>query len=542
MATTEIQPPSLHDVDSYVPRGLVRTGTLFIIVYSNCTALLFILLSTMLFRYSFSEERKRKLPILVVLSLSMVLGLFGSILNTVFWATLLLRDRDEDGSAINAASYWCLTTAMLFVTPLVAHVAVVLRIVSFYPPMLAGARKRLLVIAPPMILKIARVPFIGLYLREGYQSVAARGGAAAFDNGLSQTWDNRWPTVEFALTVVDSLYCFAVLLRKFHQLGNETQHHRNALLDRRRGRVVDAIQQFFAGVGFTFAFPTIYNIAVLTCIAMPSYRVSPTNNGFLLVSNVFVQVFGATLACTNASAHWRDDRFVNGTPVSRNSWAARAQSMADVEGGFASTRRPPKPVLITPNIDTPSEMVQSSFGGNPFERALARMRSRNFEGHEAVSRVATRQREDEGAELRKVLSQYSGPAVAHTADAGRREGNATGRRPRTGDSDHTLFGASPSRRGSACKNSSSPTTSPALAQDASPNDAVASLRLDSRRPSESTLFGSPSKASTGDPAVGEPPFQPTLPPTRASDLASSDVQELQRESNERSVSPRTSTS
>lgn len=368
--------------------------------------------------------------------------------------------------------------------------------------------------------------------------MAARGGAGAFDNGLAQTWDNRWPTVEFALTVVDSLYCFAVLLRKFHQLGNETQHHHNALLDRRRSRTVDAVQQLFAGIGFTFAFPTIYNIAVLTCIAMPSYRVSPTNNGFLLVSNVFVQVFGATLACTNASAHWRDDRFVNGTPVSKNAWA-RAQSMADPEGGFASTRRPPMPAIITPNIDTPGEMVQSSFNGNPFERALARMRSRNFEGQGIASRIVTRQHEDEGAELRKVLSRYSGPTVAHTVSSAPQGKTAASRRPKTGDSDHTVFGSSPSRRGSACK-TASPKASATSAPDSSPHGAVSSFHLDSRRPSDSTLLGSPSKGSTGETVSGEPAFQPTLPPTRASDLAHSDVQDLQRSNSERSQSPRAS--
>jgi NADH:ubiquinone oxidoreductase subunit 6 (subunit J) len=65
----------------------VRTGVLFIIVYSTCTALLFLLLATVLRRHSFGEaspaERRARLPMLAVLSLSMVLGLLGSILNTV---------------------------------------------------------------------------------------------------------------------------------------------------------------------------------------------------------------------------------------------------------------------------------------------------------------------------------------------------------------------------------------------------------------------------------------------------------------------------
>jgi hypothetical protein len=251
----------------------------------------------------------------------------------VFWATLLLRDREQ--STMRAAPYWCATTSFLFITPLVAHCALVLRIVAFYPPMLAASGKRWAVAAFPTLMKVVRIPFIVLYLVAGYRSVAAT-GAGGFDEGLARPMETKWAVAYFALTFLDNAYTTLFLLRKFHQLGYEAGLHDNALLVRRRTWLVDQAKQTCLAIGFSHIIPTLFTLVVVICLATPA--VGRTRNGFILVANVFVSVFGSTLACTNSSARWRDDRFANGTPGPRNS-VPRRGSFSDIEGGLLARGR-----------------------------------------------------------------------------------------------------------------------------------------------------------------------------------------------------------
>lgn len=105
MATTEVPKALPGEEGQSVPLALVRTGTTFIILYSTCATLLFVLTCFMLLRHSHAHERRRRLPMLLILCLAMVLGLLGSILNTVSTSVAFHGDVGEDAGPSLMGAY-----------------------------------------------------------------------------------------------------------------------------------------------------------------------------------------------------------------------------------------------------------------------------------------------------------------------------------------------------------------------------------------------------------------------------------------------------
>lgn len=188
-------------VDGYeiavVQVQLVRTGILYIILYSTLASLLFVLASVVVLKHGLSP-RKRRLPTAWIVGLAMTLGLIGSVTNTgekehlsshslpllahsqikhllsstAFWSLTLAN---ELRSPKRIADFYAATTSLLFITPLVAHVALIFRLLDLHPPTLANTRRRVLVVTFPVLMTCVRIVAIGGYLVDGHRTVANHG-------------------------------------------------------------------------------------------------------------------------------------------------------------------------------------------------------------------------------------------------------------------------------------------------------------------------------------------------------------------------------
>ncbi len=70
------------DTGNAVPLSLVSTGIAYIILYSTLSTLLFVLLCAVFMKDGLSRS-KRRAPVVWVLGASMMLGVLGSVLDTV---------------------------------------------------------------------------------------------------------------------------------------------------------------------------------------------------------------------------------------------------------------------------------------------------------------------------------------------------------------------------------------------------------------------------------------------------------------------------
>ncbi|EPQ32251.1 uncharacterized protein PFL1_00448 [Pseudozyma flocculosa PF-1] len=283
------------DLQEYVPVSLVRSGVTYVILYSMFATLLFVLLCAVLFKNGLSPQ-KRRLPVVWVLGLAMLAGLLGSTLNTVFWAYQLFGD----ASTQSTYRLWISSTSMLYVTPLITHLALQLRLMSFYPAALASRRKRLTIAAFPTLLKFARIILIGFTLQ--LSSDAYLGMRSGWADG-----GRRTDTINlciFVLQFADTFYASCFLLWKFHCMGRRDKD----LMRENAHWSLAWLKQIMYAVAFGYVLPTLYSLGLVVCKIV---NIDPTDLGYVLVANIYVQAFGAVLAMLSRSHRWREDRFIN---------------------------------------------------------------------------------------------------------------------------------------------------------------------------------------------------------------------------------------
>ncbi|CCF53915.1 hypothetical protein NDA11_007981 [Ustilago hordei] len=279
----------------YVSVDLVRNGVTYIILYSMFATLLFVLLCAVLFKNGLSPQ-KRRLPFVWVLGIAMLGGLLGSTLNTVFWAYQLFGNVSE-GTMFRL---WMSSTATLYLVPLITHVAIELRLLSFYPPTLASRRKRIFIGIIPSLMKVARLTSICITLN--------RSAVAYHQNGFGVTVSKATNDISNLFTLifqlVDTLYASAILLWRYWHLGRRD----NELMNKKSHPAVRWAKQLGFAIAFGYVLPTIYALALVLCKAL---SLSPVDMGFMLVANVYVQAFGAVLASLSSAYKWREDRFTD---------------------------------------------------------------------------------------------------------------------------------------------------------------------------------------------------------------------------------------
>ena len=313
-----------YDSSNAVPLALVQQGVAYIILYSTLSTLLFVLLCVLLMKDGLTAA-KRRTPIAWVLGFSMLLGVIGSSLDTVraprsrargnmtdqawrvqvFWATQMLRNTS---SAQQTASYYIASNAMLFIVPWVTRWAMTLRIASFYPDSLAGKRKRATVVAFPIAMQVINLVAFSIVLRDGYNLTRAAGGEKG---KLFSTADNvtrvggyrlMLDLLSYGAALATSLYFNVFMISKFAFLGGAKTQTSPGLSSRPNNIIFTKLQQFGFFLAFSYLVPTSYLIALI--VGFCTFQGRPL--GFMLVINVYVHVFSATLACLSGAAKWRN--------------------------------------------------------------------------------------------------------------------------------------------------------------------------------------------------------------------------------------------
>ncbi|PWN46862.1 hypothetical protein IE53DRAFT_371955 [Violaceomyces palustris] len=284
------------DDSIFVPTALVKAGVTYIILYSTLATLLFVLLCVVLLKDGL-RAHKRKLPIFWTLGVAMIGGLLGSVLNTVFWATQLFGTADEN----LMFRFWMASSAMLYIVPLITHCAITMRIASFYPPSLAKAWKRASVIAFPVMIKVVRLAAIVMIMV--YSSTYYHRWGFYSSNWGDVTGLDHWSTVIAVLQFVDNLYATCFLSWKFYHFGRRSK---SGLMLKRTAWFSQLLKQILFAMAFSYVLPTLFALGILICKVLP---VRPQSLGYILVANVYVQIFGAVFALLSTAHRWREDRF-----------------------------------------------------------------------------------------------------------------------------------------------------------------------------------------------------------------------------------------
>jgi len=286
-----------HDIQAtqYVPVDLVRNGVTYIILYSMFATLLFVLLCAVLFKNGLSPQ-KRRLPVVWVLGFAMLGGLLGSTLNTVFWAYQLFGNVSQDAMF----RLWMSSTAMLYLVPLITHVAIQLRILGFFPPTLASRSKRIVISILPTLMKVARLTTISITLTHASRTYKAKG----FGYTVSLAANDISNLFTLIFQLVDTVYASIFLLWQFWHLGRRDSE----LMSKKSHPAIRWSKQIMFAIAFGYVLPTIYALALVLSRAL---SLSAVDMGFMLVANVYVQAFGAVLASLSSAHRWREDRFTD---------------------------------------------------------------------------------------------------------------------------------------------------------------------------------------------------------------------------------------
>ncbi|PWZ02838.1 hypothetical protein BCV70DRAFT_183259 [Testicularia cyperi] len=285
-----------HQLVQYVSVDLVRNGVTYIILYSMFATLLFVLLCAVLFKNGLSPH-KRRLPVVWVLGLAMLGGLLGSTLNTVFWAYQLFGTASVD----TMFRLWMSSTAVLYIVPLITHIAIQLRLMSFYPATLASRWKRIGISVVPTLVKIARLTTISITLHRcasTYQQIG-------FIQAVSQASDDTSNLFTLILQLVDNVYASFFLLWRYWHLGRKRD---SELMSKKSHVVLRWTKQIMFAIAFGYVLPTVYALALVLSRGL---ELNAIDLGFMLVANVYVQAFGAVLATLSSSYRWREDRFTD---------------------------------------------------------------------------------------------------------------------------------------------------------------------------------------------------------------------------------------
>ncbi len=197
------------------------------------------------------------------------------------------------------ASYYIASNSMLFIVPWVVRWAMCLRLASFYPPSLAGRRKRWAVVVFPICMQLMCLVAFSMVLQEGYDAVASRG----IQNARLDDYRLMLDLISYSSVVACNLYFNFVLLQKFITMGGRrSSFGAPSLVSHRESRPWFRIKQLFRAITFAYVLPTCYDIALIVVFCTVQGRVL----GFMLVINVYTHVFAGTLACLSSAAKWRE--------------------------------------------------------------------------------------------------------------------------------------------------------------------------------------------------------------------------------------------
>jgi hypothetical protein len=203
------------------------------------------------------------------------------------------------------ASYYIASNAMLFIVPWVVRWAMCIRIASFYPESLAAARKRFAIILFPAIMQIVNLVLFCIVLQDGYRTVKDAGQVTG---GRLSGYRLKLDLILYGAVLLSSLYYTLLLLPKFLVMGRSTSHSLGSPSLLMSGpssrssihRAWAFTKQLLYAVSFSYLLPTLFDIALIVVFCTVQGRTL----GFMLVINVYVHVFGGTLACLSSAGKW----------------------------------------------------------------------------------------------------------------------------------------------------------------------------------------------------------------------------------------------
>ena len=440
---------------AYVPVELVRNGVTYIILYSMFATLLFVLLCAVLFKNGLSA-RKRRLPFVWVLGLAMLGGLFGSTLNTVFWAYQLFGTQTES----TMFRLWLSSTAVLYIVPLITHFAIQLRLLSFYPPTLSSRKERIAISILPSLLKIARLVTITVTLSNASNTYHTHG----FGYTVSKSANDTSNLFTLIFQLADTVYASFFLLWRYWHLGRRD----NELMRKKSNLAVRWLKQSMFAIAFGYVLPTIYALALVLSKAL---NLAAVDMGFMLVANVYVQAFGAVLASLSSAYKWREDRFTDDLAPDNAVLPGMRNGSDPFTNGTIPTRDPRHgPAAIDPVMSETSSPPRPNF----ISSRLPSLDSRRLAANSAV-----------------IPPSESGPAglTSIITDApsstGMQSGNVSPKsialRPSGSVEDH-----SPNPKRGASQYVTSPGTADGISIDFPVTYAL--QQYDTRRSSDATLF------------------------------------------------------
>ncbi|KDN52942.1 hypothetical protein K437DRAFT_132990 [Tilletiaria anomala UBC 951] len=315
-----------YNASNSIPLALVQQGVAHIILYSTLSTLLFVLLCVVLMKDGLSPS-KRRTPVVWLLGLAMLLGVIGSALDTVFWATQMLW---TTSSSAQTASYYVASNSMLFIVPWVVRWAMCLRIASFYPVTLAGRRKRLTVIALPTAMQILDLVAFCIVLHDGFDAIETAGQ----DDGKLTLSLSEKPLpyrlmvnlLAYGAALVSSIYINIFMIRKFTTLRGGASRGSPTLATPPRNLSWAKQQQLLFGIAFSYITPTLFLVSLIVIFCTVQGRAL----GFMLVCNVYVHVFSGTLACLSAWANIGGNLSGGSTYYPKHAEGERQVSIGDV--------------------------------------------------------------------------------------------------------------------------------------------------------------------------------------------------------------------
>ncbi|CAD6886474.1 unnamed protein product [Tilletia caries] len=355
-----------------VSTDLVRTGVTFLLVYNYLAMFLFCLIAFVLMKNGLRVfSAKRFKPVFTVLGIAILMSLISSIMNSVFWASRLLHRSDRN----SLDAFWLASITLVFLVPLVTQSALTIRIYALLPPMLASTRKRIMILACPVLLKVVRLIVLSVAMAHTYRNIRNHAGMPANALYTSSNWGFLMAELWFAF--FDSLYASCFLLAVFLRSGRRND---SSLLVPSHGWLSGWLRLSLYACMFSFVVPTCFTFALAMAITL---KVDEVVFGYLLIVNVILQNVGGLLATLSSQHRWRNSRFATSgmahTPVTPNfarSIGGSGSAAGDMEGGggakasMAGWRSPAWTDGMQLATDSPRVSLWAMQGGVPVNPAF----------------------------------------------------------------------------------------------------------------------------------------------------------------------------
>ncbi|KAE8260144.1 hypothetical protein A4X13_0g530 [Tilletia indica] len=283
---------------SMVPTDLVRRGVTFLLVYNYLATFLFCLIAVVLMKNGLKVfSSKRFMPVFTVLGIAIIMSLISSIMNSIYWASRLMRRTDQD----SLDAFWLASTTLIFFVPWVTQCALTIRMYALLPPMLVSTRKRIMILAGPILLKVVRLIVLSVAMTNTYRTIHIR--TLMPSNALSNSSNWSFLMAELWLAFIDSLYATCFLLVMFLRSGRRND---SSLLVPSSGWFSGWLRLSLYACMFSFMIPTCFSFALAIAITV---RVDGTVFGYLLIVNVILQNVGGVLGTLSSQHRWRNSRF-----------------------------------------------------------------------------------------------------------------------------------------------------------------------------------------------------------------------------------------